>query len=196
MNRRGRRIEAHTVGKSAITVGIIRQHQRDAPPRGRGPAQVRPVGDQFGGEGDPVALRLPGGDRTLRGVVEEHLALEADGARQDAAVEFRQRDVHRDVAGRQPRQPVFPSPFGPARQDGLEDRGVVRAVQRVRIGISHGEGGQVHDRIRRRFGEQRLKGRAADGILEGGHEDRHRVLARAQERLDEPVHGIEARPLK
>ena len=94
-------IQPDAIGQPSIFVGIVRHDQRDFAVGGTGTTQTRPVGGKFDHELHPIAQRFVGGDGAFGRLVKERLTLEADRARQDAAVHFWQGHVHRDVAGRE-----------------------------------------------------------------------------------------------
>ncbi len=128
-HRRLRRVEADAVADAAVAVGVVGQHDGDAALGRRLRAQPRPVARKVGDEGHPV------GDRAVAdevgfglGVAAERL-LERDGARQDAAVDLGQGDVHRQVAGAEAARAVAPRRLVAAGKHDLQHRAI--GLQRV-----------------------------------------------------------------
>ena len=92
-------VEADAVGEARGAAGVVGEDECDMAVGRGGAAEADPGGGEAGGEGDAVGARAEGEDRAFgRGVVAE-LALEGDGAGEDAAVDLGEGDVHRDVAG-------------------------------------------------------------------------------------------------
>ena len=107
-HRCGRCIEADAIGQPSVLVGVVGEHQSNLAVRFWRGAQLRPTRDQVRDPCDPVAVGLIGGDGAFGGFIKICLALKADRARQDAAVDLGEGDVHGDVAGRQARQAFVP----------------------------------------------------------------------------------------
>ena len=191
VDRAGGRIESDTVTHPAVPVGIVRQHQCDAPVFRVGVTQPRPVGGEFGDEVDPIRDRPIGNDIGFDGVVAMRGVLEGDGAGQDAAVDFRQGDIHGDVAGGQASGPVAPALVVAAGEDGLQDRaiGAVEGCAAARFaGVRQCETGPVQDHGRRCGGDHRLDGFRRDRVLQAGGENRQGVESVAVERVDQRVY--------
>ena len=124
-----RRVQPDAIGEPPILVGIVGQHQRDLA-IGRGNrAQLGPIGRQFGHEIHPPAVGLIGGDGAFGGRIEIGFTLEADRARQDAAIHFGQGHIHRDIAGRQTAQAFGPGPMCACGQHNLKHRRAVGGLR-------------------------------------------------------------------
>ena len=95
-----RRIEADAVGKPSVAIGIIGQYERNTARRRLGPAQSHPGQREIGRRIDAVGYGL---ERCRREAGQAVAALlERDGIGKDAAIDFRQHDIHGEVARRQP----------------------------------------------------------------------------------------------
>ena len=185
-----RRIEADAVADAAVAVRVIGEDDRDAPLGGRLDAQPCPVARQIGDESDPV------GDRAIADEIGLGLGiaaiwkssgrcLERHGARQDAAVDLGQGDIHRQVARAQTPRAGAPCLFVAAREHHLQDR----AVDAQRVGAAgggDGKTGRVEDDGRRMSGEQlRQQGRCL-GILQAVHENRQGSQLPGSQSLNQP----------
>ena len=105
--------------------------------------------------------RAEGEDRALGGGVAAELALEGDGAGEDAAVDLGEGDVHRDVAGAEAALALGPGGLGAAGEDELQDRdagGVERGGGAGGAGGADGEAGGVEDDVGRGRGEEAWRG--------------------------------------
>ena len=92
-------IQPDAVADAAVPVGIIGQHQGDAPVFGRFPPQRGPVGGHFANETNAVGNGFVFDDIGLAPRIAPGPALEGNGAAHDAAIDLGQGHVHGDVAG-------------------------------------------------------------------------------------------------
>ena len=90
---------AHAIGDAAVLVGIVGKDDRQLAVRRRRAAELHPVGGEVGHELHAVRHLAVGDDPALGALVPQAVSLEGDGAAHDAAVEFGQHDIHREVAG-------------------------------------------------------------------------------------------------
>ncbi len=202
-DRRRRRVETDTVGKASVLVGIVRQHKRHAPRAAIRACQGDPCRSEIGRERDPVVAGAVGGDGAFGGVVAPGIALEADGAGQDPAIDFRQRHVHGDIARRQAAVSVLPRDLGAGRKHDLDHRPAERVedgrftvpTPGSRVRGRDGEACGVQDEIRRGSAEYPCERRGGNAVLERGDEDRQRVESAHPQRGNEPVHGLQPRAL-
>ena len=116
--------------------------------------------------------------------------LEGDRAGMDAAVEFRQHDVHGEVGGGKAAVAAGPSLAPGGRDDGLEHRHTEAVEQRRLTGSAplanavQATNAAGFKRLRRLFDEgERSR------LLEAGHEHRHRRDAALLERCGKAVDG-------
>ena len=203
-HRAGRGIEPDAVADAPVAVGIVGEHQSDAP-LGRGPAaQLRPGGGEIGDEGDAVGRRQVPDHRCLGRRVEPGLGLEGHGAGQHAAVYFRQGDVHGDVASDQPGIAGRPDVLRGGGEHGLQHRAaghIERRCGAVRAGRGHGETGRVQDHVRRRIAERRRQDPGGDGFLQALQVDRQRIETAIPQRRNQRIHRfqvprLDQRPVK
>ena len=129
-------------------------------------------------------------DRALCGPVEMPLALEGDGAREDAAVDLGKGDVHREVARREPaltRPPIF---LVAAGEHELKHR-AIGAIEGCRLApgtrARHREPGRIEDDVGCRGGEKLRDQGRRERILEARHKKRKRIEPARRECGDEPV---------
>ncbi len=109
-HHRGRRVEPHAAADAPLAARVVREDQRDALVAGTQAAQPAPAARQLGDESYAIRLGLVAHHLGLREFAAMRQALEAHGARDDAAVHLGQRDLHGDVARAQALavgQPVF-----------------------------------------------------------------------------------------
>lgn len=159
-------------------------------------AQPAPAPAQLGDERDPLVVRLVAHDVDLgvRAAVRE--PLEAHRARDDAAVDLGQRDVHRDVARVQAVRIGEPRVAIAAREDHLQHRRVAREhLGLSRVERARGERGGVQHERDVRVRAQRVDDRAAHRVLQRGHRDRQRVQPFALERGGERIEHRSVRGL-
>ena len=200
-----RRIQADAVADATILVGIVGEHEGDAPFGRRRAPQPNPVGRELGHELDPIGLRFVADDVGFGQRVAPGDALERDGARDDASVHLRQCHVHRDVAGGKALRAVAPGARVAAGENHLQHRAVAGAERADAIarvsGGGDGEARRVQDDVGRRFRQQAFDRRRRNGILQAGDVDGQRREAGARQRLDQriddgEVSGLHQRPVE
>ena len=178
-----RRIEADAIGEPAVAVGIIGDHDGDAPLADRRAPQFHPARGEGGCGCGAVRQRLI--PRRRKSCVRFVLALlEGDGMGEDASVDFRQHHMHGEIARGQPARRALPFGARGARQRHLQDRAVVsRQHPGVVIGGGGGEGGGVDDDVGRMSAQRRAQERRGALVLEAGDVNRHRTEPLGVERL-------------
>ena len=119
---RGRGIESDTVGETRVLSRVVGENDGDPAVPGRSATEARPSGSQPRGPGDAVGDRPMGHDTDLGFRKTWSGGLEGDGAGENASIDFRERHIHRDVAGGKAACAFMPLIEGFAREDGLEDR--------------------------------------------------------------------------
>ena len=197
-------VEADAIADAPIPVGIIGEDQRDPPLAGRRLCQTRPARGKRGHEGDSVRYRLVGEDGALRRRIEARLALEADGARQDAPVHFRQGHLHGEIARRQALAALAPFRFAAAGEDELQHRHIRPIEGRGRprsTGRGKGKGRPVQDDRWLGALDHRRDEIGGPGLLEARGIEGKRVEARGIEcrdqRIDDgQIPGLEQRPVE
>ena len=132
-DRARRRIEADAVAEPAVLVRVVGEHDGDPPLGRRRPPESNPVGRELRHEFDPVRLRLVGDDVGLGQRVAPRDALERHGAADNAPVDLRQRDVHRDIARRQSLRAVAPGGGIAAGEDHLQHRAIAGGERPGRV---------------------------------------------------------------
>ena len=163
------RVEADGISRAAAARRIIRQDERDAA-LVRGLArQSCPVGRQARHIVDAVGNShvLNAGEFETR--IDRRLFLEGDRTRQQAAVEFRQHDVHREIRRRQAARRVGPCRSRAAGQHDLQ-HGHVGLVEDRRVVVPHRrEGSGVEDDRGPARGDQCRERRIDRRILQAAH---------------------------
>ena len=145
-----RHVEADRVAGTAGGPGIVGHQDGDATFLPRRLLQADHRGDARRHLFDAVRLRPVEEAAEGQRVVGLALALEADGACKNAAVELRQHDMHGEVGRREPALAVDPG-IAPGRCDErLEDRDADAVEQRFAAGLgAAGKGRRGDDRRRR-----------------------------------------------
>ena len=131
-----RRIEADAVGEPSVAVGIIGEHKGDTARSRFGPPQSHPGQREIGGRVDAIGHRL----ECRRRKSGQALAalLERDGIGKDAAIDFRQHDMHGEIARVKPARSSSPSsrgicrPAPPAEPGNRISRGCLHRHWRLR----------------------------------------------------------------
>ena len=137
--------------------GIARQDDGKPLVRRRRRRKPMPGRDALDRRADARIVRLMRETRKLQIGIARALRLEADDAGKDAAVDFRQHHMHREIGRRQTAQRGRPILAARGRERDLE-HGTGCGVERRRsIVADRGEGGGIDDRDRRLF--------ARDGAL-------------------------------
>src|SRR5690606_1082837 len=116
------RIEADSVADAAVAVRIVRQYEADAPFIPRRAAQACPAQSQVGDKFCTIRSGLHLDHMQLCQRIAANILLEADGARENAAIEFRQGDVHGDVMWREACGRAFPRFAGLSAENNLQPR--------------------------------------------------------------------------
>ena len=122
----GGRVQPHAVGQACVVVRVVGKDQRDAFAGVRLAAQHAPAPRQIGHEGDAFGLGLVVHHVDLGALAAPRQALEADGAADDAAIDFGHHHLHRQVARRQAVRIGQPLLVRAAGGDELQHRGVTR----------------------------------------------------------------------
>ena len=139
----GGTIEADGVRDLVRAAGVGGEDQRELAFLPRQPPQAHPRRGEAGNVFDALRVRL------VEDSAGGFAVLERDRAREDAPIEFRQHDVHREIGRGQRARGFAPRLLGASRHRGLND-GAVRAVERrARILAARGKGGRVDDHVRR-----------------------------------------------
>ena len=178
-----RHVEADRVAGAAGGAGIVGHQDGDAAFFTRRLLQADHRGDARCHLFDAVRLRPVEEAAEGQRVVGRALALEADGAGKDAAVELGQHDMHGEVGRREAALAVRPG-VAPGRCDERLEHGNADAVEQclaARLGAA-GEGRRGHDR-RWRQRCRRLLDEGDDGrVFQARDEDRHGSHAMAVQR--------------
>jgi hypothetical protein len=95
----GEGVEADGVALLAGDAGVVGQDDRQAAVGAGCLCEARPTGGAGGGEFDAVGVWLMEGAGVLQVGVGRLLGLERDGGGEQAAIEFREDDVHGEVGG-------------------------------------------------------------------------------------------------
>nr|GFC18338.1 hypothetical protein [Tanacetum cinerariifolium] len=146
VQRRRRGVEPYAVADATVTGGVIGEDQRHALVDVGGTRQKHPASGQFGNEVHPLRLCAMAHHIGLAALAAPRQVFEADGATDDAAVQFRQRDVHGQVARAETLGAGPPRRFVVLGADGLNHRNVAAKrthMGRVRAGL--GEPGGIKD---------------------------------------------------
>ena len=189
-----RRIETHAAAHACLAARVVGQYQRGFLLRRGLAAQLTPAPGQLGNPGDAVGLGLVADHIGLRQLAAMGQALEAHGARHDAAVHLGQYHLHGNVARAQALavgQPVFAVA---ATGNHLQHRDVARQ----RIGRFAGARMFSEGRKRRGVendlhlvgeaqGAQRLQ---AQPVLERLQGQRQRVQAAREQGVGHEVEGL------
>ena len=189
-SRRG--VQADAVADAPVPVGVVGEHQGDAPLMRRGVAQAGPTRRQRRGEIDAVGDRLIGHHVALGGGVVAGGGLERHGAGENPAVDLGQGHVHGDIARPQPARLVAPGGLAAAGEDHLEHRAiglVERRPHRLAARRGDGETGRIQHHRGRRLGQQFGDQGGRDRVLEAGHMDRQGIETLFGEGLDQGVDG-------
>jgi hypothetical protein len=190
----GRRIQPDAIAHAPVAVGVVREHQGDPPFTRRCAPQPGPVGGQRGGKIGAVGDRDIVHHVGLRRRVAPGPALEGNRARQDAAINFGQGDVHRDVAGRQATRTLAPGFFIAAGEHDLQYRAIGsvegrRCTHRPRL--RQREAGRVQDDVGFRCGEEFADRCIADRIPQAGGVNRQRIHALGVQCRDQGINGFQ-----
>ncbi|MCY1246199.1 hypothetical protein D9M72_594080 [compost metagenome] len=94
----------------------------DPPVGGFGATQLRPVDGKACGKTHPIFERLMADNVSLDSRIVDRRRLERDGARENATVDLRQRNVHRQIARHQPLRRCLPLRPRRAGEDHLQHR--------------------------------------------------------------------------
>ena len=119
--------------------------------------------------------------------------LEGDGPAEHAPVHFRQGDIHRQIARREPLRRGLPGLARAARQHRLQDDGPAFLQHRrhpLAAGRGDGEAGQIDHDIRGPLGKQRPQGLDRHRVLEAGDIDRQDVEPLPRHRLGQRLDGL------
>ena len=165
-------VEADAVAEAPVAVGVVREHDADAPLARRRRGKRDPRAGERGAELDAVGAGRVGHDRTLGPRVEAGLGLEGHRAGENAPVHLGQRDVHRDVAGRKSLHALGPALLVPAREHDLEDgppAGVERPSPPRRARCRHREAGGVQHQACVRLVQGSFHEVRGDGVLQARH---------------------------
>jgi len=174
----GRRIEPHAIADAPFAGRIVRQDQREPLVGGRHGAQAAPAARQFRHEPHAPGIGLIAHHIHFRMRATPCQSLEADGSRDDAAVDFRHGDVHRHVPRAQALAIGEPVVAIAAAENHLQDG---RIVGQRRVGLPRAierRGGKrrgiEHQRHAMRVA-QLLQNLAADRLLERTERQRQRT---------------------
>ena len=106
-----RRVEPDAIADAAITVRVVGEHDRNAALGRRLLAQACPVAREIGDKSDAVGNGAVADEIDFRFGVAAERRLERHGARQNAAIDFGQRDIHREIARPEPARAGAPRFF-------------------------------------------------------------------------------------
>ena len=123
-DRRSRRVEADTVADPAVAVGIIGEDHRDAAFRRWFRAQPRPIAREIGDKRDTVSHRLVADEIGLGLGIAAEGRLERHRPRENAPVDLRKRDIHREVPRTESSRSGTPALLVAAGKDYLQNRAV------------------------------------------------------------------------
>ncbi len=136
-------------------------------------------------------------DSIRHGLVEHQIRLsqrialvrifERDGARDDAAIDFRQRHIHGEIARIQAARAGPPRRLAAAREDDLQMRAIGDGCHGLGTGCGNGKGGRVKHDIGRRLGEELGQPLGRRLVLEARHPDRQHIEAVGCEGRDQRV---------
>ena len=181
-DHRGGGVQPHAIAQPAFTRRIVGEDEREALVGVGKRAQAAPAPCQLGDEIDALGVGLVVHDVALGMCAAMAQALEADGAGDDAAIDFGHGDVHGDVAWRQPVRIGTPVFLVAAGQHQLQHRdvageGVVARLIQSRLRKCGG----VEDECHLMLGAQLVQRLHARRILQRQQGQRQRVQAlRAQ----------------
>ena len=161
------RVEADGITDTPAFGGIVGENAGEPPIMARFAPKLRPSCREIGDKGDAVLHRRMNDARELQVVVARARLLEGYRARQNAPVDFGQRDIHREVGGRKPARRGCPGLRPRARQHDLQHRrvGFVENAAAVLVEARR-KGGGVEDDVELFAGDQLAQGRAYGGVLE------------------------------
>ena len=162
----GRRIEADGIAGATATRRIVRHHQRNLSFGARRPRQARPGGSEARYIVDTAGLGRMAHTGEFDARIGRRLRLEGDGAGQQAAVEFRQDDVHGEIGRRQPARRCGPGLLRTARQHDLKHRHVGTIEHCRVVGAHRRESRGVEDDRRLARCDQPRESGLDGGILE------------------------------
>ena len=133
-----RHVEPDRVSGAPWCAGIVRHQHRDPPLAARQGAQAHECGDPVGDQRHAVRL----GTARERGegepFVRRQRILEGDGAGEDAAVEFREHDVHRQIGGAESAGAVPPRGASRGRAHDLQHGNACRIERRRLADVAAG----------------------------------------------------------
>ena len=187
-----RRVQPDAAGDARVVGWVIGEDQRESLVGIRLVAQHAPAARQFGDEGDAPGLGQVAQHVELGVFAAPAHALEADRARQDAAVDLGQHHLHRQVARREAVRVGLPLFLRAAGGDQLQHRRVAgqRSGRCIAIAVFRRGDGEVRrvqqdrDAVLR---GQRLHRRMAAGVLQRIHRQGLRIQAGGFERGEHRV---------
>ncbi|CRM98709.1 hypothetical protein [Pseudomonas sp. 34 E 7] len=183
-----RRIQAHAIADTAVAGWIIGQDQRHTLVRIRQPRQLDPAARQFGDKIHALGRGAVAHHVRLAALTAPCQVLEADRPADDAPVQLRQGNVHRQVAGAEPLCAGLPAGLVILGADRLDHRDIApkRAqVRCFRAGLGKACGVEYHCGLH--VVQQVLDHREATGLFQTGHCDGQRVQARGLQALAEHI---------
>ncbi|MNF78471.1 hypothetical protein D3C84_606560 [compost metagenome] len=147
VQRSGRGIEPHAVADATVAGRVIGQNQRDAFLTVRHPRQIDPAPRQFGHKIHAFGCRPIADHIRLAALAAPRQILEADRPTDDAPIQFRQRNVHRQIPRAKALFAGAPAGFVVLGANRLDHRDIAakRAQMRCfRTGLSEASGVQNH----------------------------------------------------
>ena len=182
-----RRVEADAVADAAVAVRVVGEDHRDPALGRRLVPQPRPVAREIGDKGDAVGDRPVADEIGLGLGVAAERRLKRHGARQDAAVDLRQRHIHRQVARGEAARARAPACFVAAGEHHLQHRAIGGGERVRRRSGAHRKSGRVQDRRGRHLGEERGEQGRRLAVLQAVDKDRQRPQPARRQRLDQRV---------
>ena len=184
----GGHVEPDRVAGAAGGSRIIRHQDRDAAFVAWRPLQADHRGDVGGHLFDAVGFGPIVETAERQRIVGLALALEADCASEDAAVELRQHDMHREIGRCKAALAARPGLAAGRSDKRLEDGNADAVEQRFAAWLgAAGKGGRGDDRCRRQCCGGLFDERDDGRVLQARHEDRHGGHAMPAQRYGQRV---------
>ncbi|RMO56538.1 hypothetical protein ALQ37_05552 [Pseudomonas syringae pv. aptata] len=202
IQRRSRGIEPHTIADPSVASRVVGENQRHALFAIGQARKLDPAPRQFRDEIHPVRLGTVADHVRLAALTAPGQVLEADRTADDASVQLRQGNVHRQITSAKALFAGLPGRLVVLRADGLNDRHVAperTQMRRFRTRLS--KTGGIEDQLGFSLIQPVLHLSETAGFLEAGHSNGQRIdalrLQARTELVDETgIGGLQVRAIE
>ena len=195
IQRRGRGVEADAIADATVASRVVGQDQGNAFFAIGHPRQIDPAPRQFGDEIHAFRLWPVADHVRLTALTAPGQVLETDRPADDPPVQFRQRDVHRQVTRAEALFAGAPTGFVVLGANRLDHRNIAaKRPQMRRFGAGLGEAGGVENHLGIDLIQQVLDHRKAAGLFQTGQRNRQRVQPRRLQTLAENIDETRCSP--